>query len=237
MKFKVKEKSKSFHNTSIGSYHSKAILKGCFFLLTSFGLLWFILVTSSEVFVDKYADKFDGMLAKMELSGKMKHQLAIRNCNISLTQRMRVAEVFDLLLQRINSKRSENYHLVFSCMETPNAFAAPNGAVIVTSGLLKTLKTDAGLAMVLAHEIAHLELKHVLKRWARESVLLVTWSLVLGDNLRNGSIDLVELVNSRANESEADDYAFELASTIIPKIEICWNFLSIWIVLKKQELI
>lgn len=47
--------------------------------------------------------------------------------------------------------------------EEVNAFAAPGGFVLVTTGLLKTLKSEDELAGVLAHETAHVCLKHGLK--------------------------------------------------------------------------
>jgi len=44
--------------------------------------------------------------------------------------------------------------------ETINAFALPGGSIIVSSGLLKRLNSEAELAGVLAHEIAHVVKKH-----------------------------------------------------------------------------
>lgn len=44
-----------------------------------------------------------------------------------------------------------------------NAFAAPGGYVFITSGLLATLRSEAELAGVLSHEIAHVVRKHQLE--------------------------------------------------------------------------
>lgn len=44
-----------------------------------------------------------------------------------------------------------------------NAFAAPGGYIFITTGLLKKLKTEAQLAGVLAHEVAHSSRKHMLE--------------------------------------------------------------------------
>ena len=46
--------------------------------------------------------------------------------------------------------------------ETVNAFAMPGGSIIVSSGLVKRLASEAELAGVLAHEIAHVVKKHQL---------------------------------------------------------------------------
>lgn len=53
----------------------------------------------------------------------------------------------------------------FGVLETPavNAFAAPGGYVFVTNGLLELLDTEAELAGVLAHEIAHVLQRHHLR--------------------------------------------------------------------------
>lgn len=45
----------------------------------------------------------------------------------------------------------------------PNAFSAPGGTVFVTTGLLRLMKSEAELAGVLAHEVAHVSLKHALR--------------------------------------------------------------------------
>jgi predicted Zn-dependent protease len=46
--------------------------------------------------------------------------------------------------------------------ESINAFAMPGGSVLVSHGLIKRLSSEAELAAVLAHEIAHVVLKHQL---------------------------------------------------------------------------
>ena len=44
--------------------------------------------------------------------------------------------------------------------ETINAFAAPGGFVFVTTGMLEFCRDEDELALVLAHEISHIELDH-----------------------------------------------------------------------------
>jgi predicted Zn-dependent protease len=53
----------------------------------------------------------------------------------------------------------------FGVLEAPqlNAFATPGGNVFITRGLLERMKSEAELAGVLAHEIAHVLKKHHLK--------------------------------------------------------------------------
>ena len=52
-----------------------------------------------------------------------------------------------------------------------NAFAAPGGFILVTRGALGLMDTEADLAGVLAHEVAHVDQKHVLDEIRRSSVI------------------------------------------------------------------
>lgn len=52
-----------------------------------------------------------------------------------------------------------------------NAFAAPGGYIFITTGLLKKLKSEAQLAGVLAHEMAHVTKRHMIKTIERSRKL------------------------------------------------------------------
>ena len=52
-----------------------------------------------------------------------------------------------------------------------NAFSAPGGYVFITRGLLAQLKSEAELAGVLGHEIAHIAEKHALKAIKKQKVM------------------------------------------------------------------
>lgn len=52
-----------------------------------------------------------------------------------------------------------------------NAFAAPGGYIFVTRGALALMESEAALAGVLAHEVAHVDQKHVLDEIRRSSVM------------------------------------------------------------------
>ena len=64
-----------------------------------------------------------------------------------------------------------NYHFAILNSQEQNAFAAPGGYIFITVGLLKTLKNEAELAGVLAHEIAHVTKQHMLETIRRGAVL------------------------------------------------------------------
>ncbi|MDF3028746.1 MAG: peptidase Ste24p [Fluviicola sp.] len=52
-----------------------------------------------------------------------------------------------------------------------NAFSTDQGIIFVTTGLISQVSSEAQLAYVLAHEIAHYKRKHVLERFKQKTVL------------------------------------------------------------------
>jgi len=63
-----------------------------------------------------------------------------------------------------NTNRPEiEFH--FAVLDTPeiNAYAAPGGYVFVTKGALEKMQDESELAGVIAHEVAHISEKHVVK--------------------------------------------------------------------------
>lgn len=52
------------------------------------------------------------------------------------------------------------YHAQLIDSDDPGAFSAPGGYIMITTGLLKRCASEDELAGVLAHEVAHISLKH-----------------------------------------------------------------------------
>ena len=71
----------------------------------------------------------------------------------------------------VSDRPNLKYHFAILNSREQNAFAAPGGYIFVTIGLLKTLKNEAELAGVLAHEVAHVTQKHMLDTIQRSAVL------------------------------------------------------------------
>ncbi|MEX2527880.1 MAG: M48 family metalloprotease [Gemmatimonadota bacterium] len=99
----------------------------------------------------------------------------------------------------------------FGILDTPevNAYAAPGGYIFVTRGTLELLETEAELAAILAHEIAHVDARHVVEelrqgdmlRTAREEADL-TGPLL--DRVAGAGTSLLFTGLSRGDEMEAD---------------------------------
>ncbi|MFM7222909.1 MAG: M48 family metallopeptidase [Bacteroidota bacterium] len=68
-------------------------------------------------------------------------------------------------------------------VETPevNAFALPDHHMVVNTGLLNFSRHPEEVAGVLGHEIAHMELSHVMKKLGKEIGLTVIMMIVGGD--------------------------------------------------------
>lgn len=62
------------------------------------------------------------------------------------------------------SHRSElRFYFAVLDDDNVNAYSAPGGYVFVTRGALRAMRDESELAAVLAHEIAHIELRHIVK--------------------------------------------------------------------------
>lgn len=105
---------------------------------------------------------------------------------------------------------------LFQDDKTVNAFCLPGGKIGVYTGILPIAKTDAGLAAILGHEVAHATAHHAQERVSQGLVAetgLTIASLTLGDSayrqpvlaaLGMGAQVGVLLPFSRRHESEAD---------------------------------
>lgn len=84
-----------------------------------------------------------------------------------------------------------------------NAFAAPGGYIFVTKGALRMMENEAQLAGVLAHEIAHVTEKHIVRelniRGGDESPLVGFASILGGGTAETMRAAFTQLVD-RANE-------------------------------------
>ncbi|WP_439882371.1 M48 family metalloprotease [Pontibacter sp. MBLB2868] len=96
--------------------------------------------------------------------------------------------------------------------KTLNAFATPGGHIYVYTGLIKFLQDEDHFAGVLAHEIAHADLRHSVKQLQRDYGIAILLSVALGND--PGTLtqiaaqlagSLAGLKFSRTAETEADE--------------------------------
>ena len=110
-----------------------------------------------------------------------------------------------------HSIRPTGIQFHFGVLDTPevNAFAAPGGYIFVTRGALARMGSEAELAGVLGHEVAHVDETHVLDEIRRSSVFAsvqdeAQLSGALLDQLSEVGGSLLFTGLSREDELEAD---------------------------------
>ncbi|POW12480.1 hypothetical protein PSTT_04439 [Puccinia striiformis] len=99
-----------------------------------------------------------------------------------------------------------------------NAFVIPGGKIFVFTGILPICKTEAGLATVLGHEVAHQVLRHPAERMSSMKVifLLTTMLSIVGLDpaiCRAAVTLLMTLPNSRRSEVEADQIGLNIMAS------------------------
>ena len=119
------------------------------------------------------------------------------------------------------AKASERPELPWSvqAVDDPvvNAFALPGGPVFVTRGLLTTLNSEAELASVLGHEIAHITARHSVEQISQAQLAqagLLLGSALSEDFARFGGLaaaglQLLFLKYGRDDERQADELGFK----------------------------
>lgn len=97
--------------------------------------------------------------------------------------------------------------------EDVNAFALPDGHLVVYSGLIGDAKNPAELAGVIAHELAHIQLNHVTQKLVKEigisALLTLTTGSGNGTAIRELARTLSATAFDRSLETEADKVGVE----------------------------
>lgn len=123
----------------------------------------------------------------------------------------RAEQIFEKLISR-EGLRKLPFKLYLMGDSLPNAFAAPGGGVAVTSGLLSMVSSDAGLAMVLAHELGHHAHRDPLNGVGRTLIFGMISSMIFGADsfISGGLLTLAETSHTRSQEMAADKYGLDL---------------------------
>jgi predicted Zn-dependent protease len=120
----------------------------------------------------------------------------------------------DRLAARMDLPDGMRVRVGYSDRATVNAFATLGGQVVFFRGLLERIDSEDALAMVMAHEIAHLKHRHAaaaLGRGVAVGVILSMISAELGRNAAAGVLNQAGLATTlsfnRDQEHEADETA------------------------------
>lgn len=93
---------------------------------------------------------------------------------------------------------------------SPNACAFPGGIILVTEGLLKTMRTEAEVMAVLAHEMGHVELSHCLDTVRFQLLAEKVGSAPIGTLADMAVNILARHTYSKTQEDDADSYAYTM---------------------------
>ena len=150
--------------------------------------------------------------------GKAYHKEILKNSKIIKNKELNKYYV-ELGEKIAKSSHRPDLNWKFTIIDDPtfNAFATPGGYVYFYRGLLAHFNSEAELAGVLSHEIAHITARHAVRGMSTAQVtnliIGVAASRVPGGSLSNSGFNLLNVIinkgYSRKYESEADDIAKE----------------------------
>ena len=114
------------------------------------------LIPSSEMLAMSY-QQYGEFLQTNKLAANQKETQLVKGVGARIQK-----SVEDYMAQNNMSDRLQGSKWAFNVVESEdvNAWCMPGGKVVVYTGILPVTKTDAGLAVVMGHEIAHAIAEH-----------------------------------------------------------------------------
>jgi predicted Zn-dependent protease len=123
-----------------------------------------------------------------------------------------VDKIYDRLLGGIGLTEYD-YRIYVIENNDLNAFASLGGNIVVFTGLLKYADSPEEVAAVLAHEMGHVEKRHVVNKVVKELGVSLVVSILSGGDagfLNEILQQSVSTVFDRGQESEADEFGLKL---------------------------
>ena len=177
------------------------------FLLSGYGLIFHITPIISARIVNILPSE---VIAKVsQASFRFIDESWAVSTNLSDKKQAEILQRFENL---IPMNTEFNYQLYFRNMGMANAFALPDGKIIITDELIKLIEHPHEIDAVILHEIGHVELKHGLHQLVHDSLLSMLAVFMLsdiyavGDLLIASPLLLLQTNYSREQELEADAY-------------------------------
>ncbi len=209
-----------------------------FIILTS-GILAivFAVLLILSVMADKLAHLIPFSVELSVTEGRFdddKPEVPIKRYLNKLAQRIAVA-------QQLPNEISIKVHYIDS--DTVNAFATLGGNVLMFRGLLEQLHNENALAMVLAHEVAHIKHRHPIRSMGRGVAIGLALSVVsssLGNSVTEavlGSAGQVTVLKfSRDHEREADKTALNTLKNMYGHVDGATDLFEVFRKLEKHSL-
>lgn len=185
----------------------KSILRDLLVLLGVFGLIWLVFSLLS------YPEEPHLLsIQKEEKLGEAYLDMILKNPNFGKFENKRVDSAVNVIGNRLldGMKGTEySYRFVVFDNEMINAFTIPGGNILISTGLIGFCDTPEELASVIAHEMGHVEKRHVVTRLIKELGIEI---LTSGDQYVIGEVTglLTSTSFDRKQEEEADLFASRL---------------------------
>ena len=115
-------------------------------------------------------------------------------------------------LARVSHDRDFEYHFTAVKDRSVNAISLPGGYVFITKGMLKELKTEAQLAGVLGHEIAHIVARDTSNMMSNQIGIDVLLAAVTSEKTPTDVLTAVDITRQilSLQYSREDEYAADL---------------------------
>lgn len=122
--------------------------------------------------------------------------------------------------------------------EMVNAFALPGGTIVVTSGLLKSMKSENGLMFILGHEMGHFMARDQIRQLGRGLFVLTLSTLAFGEDssvsdFMAGIFMPIRNKFSQHQETAADQWGLKILNSVYGHVGGATEFFET--VLKERE--
>ncbi len=137
---------------------------------------------------------------------------SIKDTQQEVTDKEVVAPVDSILTKLCQSNEIERKKIKLHIVEdgNVNAFALPDGYMVINSALIEQANSPEELCGVMAHELAHIELRHSMNKLVKELGLATLIGFMSGNgNIAQVVHHLSSTAFSRQTEEEADLKAIE----------------------------
>ena len=135
----------------------------------------------------------------------------------SINNQYKESELFIVnLIGKLKSKKHQKFQFSVTVYDDdlPNAFIIPGGHIFISTALFGYVESENGLAMVLAHEMAHQYERHPIRSLGRGVLISIALTTILGSDTSQWlsglffeTVAIGQLAFSRKQERDADKIA------------------------------
>ncbi|MBE0544842.1 MAG: M48 family metallopeptidase [Verrucomicrobia bacterium] len=187
---------------SRGKTTLKSFLKSALSVVLVLAVLYFVLGLLGEFLARTLPDRWECKLSRAATILAQSDSNAVQRAQDILAK-----------LTAEEALRQLDYRVFVIELGSPNAVAVPGGGIGLTPELLEAVRSEAGLAFVIAHELGHHQHRHILRGLGRRLILGLAAALLFNyDGLSSvdAAFRLAETGYSRRQERAADEFALRL---------------------------